>query len=152
MWTVDPEIYIVITVPHILASIFKWTNLHWYWRYLVNSMCVMLQTRCQILRTTTSLRNVNCGPGYIQCIYSSAYSDINIHLNVPALLLEISRQFNERCAAHSMPNTARKHQFTQCELWSGHIECIYCSAYSDFNNHLNVPALLYEISRQFNVR
>jgi hypothetical protein len=30
---------------------------------------------------------VNCGPGQMQSIYSSAYSDFNIHLNISALLL-----------------------------------------------------------------
>jgi hypothetical protein len=35
--------------------------------------------------TTSSLRNVNCGSGHIQCNYSSRYSGFNIQLNVSAL-------------------------------------------------------------------
>jgi hypothetical protein len=66
IWTVAPDIYNANTVPHILASIFKWTYLRCYWRYLDNSMPVILQTRCQISRTSSSLRNVNCGPDNIQ--------------------------------------------------------------------------------------
>jgi hypothetical protein len=54
----------------------------------------------------------------IQCNYSSSYSGFNIQMNVSALILEISRQFDVRYAANSMPNTAYNHQFTQCELRS----------------------------------
>jgi hypothetical protein len=61
---------------------------------------------------------VNCGPGHIQCIYSSAYSGRIIQLNVSALLLQISRQFNVRYTAKLLPNTAHIDQFTLCELWS----------------------------------
>jgi hypothetical protein len=81
-------------------------------------MSVILQTWCQLQRTSSSFRYANCGPGHIQCIYSSAYSDFNIHLNVSALLLEISRQFNARYTANLVPNTAHILQFTLCELWS----------------------------------
>jgi hypothetical protein len=78
----------------------------------------ILQILCQIQRPSSGLRYVNCGPGYIQCIYSSAYSDFNVHLNVSALLLEISRQFNSRYTANVVPNTAHLLRFTLCELWS----------------------------------
>jgi hypothetical protein len=81
-------------------------------------MCVILQTWCQIQRTSSGLRYVNYGPGHIQCIYSSIYSDFNVHLNVSALLLEISRQFNSRYTANVVPNTAHTLQFTLCDLWS----------------------------------
>jgi hypothetical protein len=81
-------------------------------------MRVIPQTWCQIQHTSLSILYLNCGPGHIECYYSSAYSVFNIRLNVPGLLLEISRQFNERYAANSMPNTAHDHQFTQCERWS----------------------------------
>jgi hypothetical protein len=65
-----------------------------------------------------SLRYVNCGPGHIQYTYSSAYSDFNIRLNVSALLLYISRQFNARYTAFLVLNTEHIAQFTLCELWS----------------------------------
>jgi hypothetical protein len=81
-------------------------------------MSVILQSWCQILRAFSGLRYVNCGPGHIQCIYSCAYSDFNIRLNVSALLLEIDRLFNERYTAILVPNTAHVHRFTLCELWS----------------------------------
>jgi hypothetical protein len=81
-------------------------------------MLVILQTWCQIHRTSSGLRYVNYGPGHIQCIYSSAYSDFDVHLNVSALLLEISRQFNSRYTANFVPNTAHILRFTLCELWS----------------------------------
>jgi hypothetical protein len=96
MWTVFPAIYNVFTAPYIQNSIFIWTYLRCYWRYLDNSMLGMLQTWYQIQRTSSSLRCGNCGPGQIQCIYCSAYSDYNIHLNVSVLLLEICRQFTAR--------------------------------------------------------
>jgi hypothetical protein len=89
-----------------------------YWRFLDNSMLVILQTWCQIQRTSSGLRYVNCGPGYIQCIYSAAYSDFNIHLNVSAMLLEISRQFNARFTENFEPYTAHILPFTLCDLWS----------------------------------
>jgi hypothetical protein len=56
MWTVIPDIYNVNMVPHILASIFKWTYLRCYRGYIDYSICVILQIWCQIQRTTSSLR------------------------------------------------------------------------------------------------
>jgi hypothetical protein len=112
------DIYNVTTVPHIQAAIINWTYLRRYWRYLDNSMSVTLQIWCQIQRTSSSLRYVNYRRGHIQCIYSSAYWGFNIHLNVSALLLEISWQFNARDTAFLVPNTAHILQFTLCELWS----------------------------------
>jgi hypothetical protein len=80
-------------------------------------MRFILHSLCQIQRTSYDLRYMNWGPGHIQCIYSSIYSDFNIHLNVSALLLYISRQFNARYAANLVPNTAHILRFTLCELW-----------------------------------
>jgi hypothetical protein len=71
IWTVIPAIYNVFTGSHSQATIFNWTYLRCYWRYLDNSMLVILQTWRQILRTSSSLRYVNCGPGNIHSIYSS---------------------------------------------------------------------------------
>jgi hypothetical protein len=93
MRTVVPDIYNVFTAPHIQATIFIWTYLRCYWRYHDNSMHVILQTWCQIQRTSSSLRFVKCGPSHIQCNYSYAYSGFNIQVNVSELLLEMSRQF-----------------------------------------------------------
>jgi hypothetical protein len=81
-------------------------------------MLLILQPWWKIQSTSSSLRYVVCGPGHIQCIYSSEYSGFNIQLNVSALILVISRQFNERYTAILVPNTARLLQFTLCELWS----------------------------------
>jgi hypothetical protein len=60
---------------------------------------------------------MNCGPGHIQSIYSSAYSGHNIQLNVSALRLEISRQFSVRYTVNLVPNTAHILQISLCELW-----------------------------------
>jgi hypothetical protein len=81
-------------------------------------MRVILQTLSQMQRISSRLRYANCGPGQIQCIYSSAYSEFSVHLNVSALQLEISRQFNSRYTANLVPNTAHILRFTLCELWS----------------------------------
>jgi hypothetical protein len=81
-------------------------------------MRVVLQIWCIIQLTSSSLRCVDCGPGHIQSIYSSAYSDLNIQLNVGPMLLEISRQFNAPYTANFEPNTAQILPFTLCELWS----------------------------------
>jgi hypothetical protein len=118
MWTVVPHVYNVITAPHIQSWIFDWTYLRCCWRYAYICMHVILQILCQIQSPTSGLRYVNCGPGHIQCIYSSAYSDFNVHLNVSALLLDIFRQFNSRYTANLVPNTAHILRFTLCELWS----------------------------------
>jgi hypothetical protein len=118
MWTVIPDISNVFTAPHIQSWIFDWTYLRCCLRYTDICMRVILQIWCQIQRTSSCLRYVNCGPGHIQCIYSSAYSDYNVHLNVSALLLEISRQFNSRYTANLVPNTSHIIRFTQCGLWS----------------------------------
>jgi hypothetical protein len=100
------------------ASIFNWTYLRSNCRYHDNSRHVILPTWCQIQRTSSSFRYVNSDQGHIQCIYSSAYSGLNIQLDVSALLLQISRQFNVRYTAKLLPNTAHIVQFTLCELWS----------------------------------
>jgi hypothetical protein len=118
MWTMDPDIYNAFTAPYIQTSIFISTYLRCYCTYHDNSMRVILQTCCQIQRTSSGLRYVNYGPGHIQCIYSSIYSDFNIHLNVSALLLYISRQFNARYTANLLPNTAHILQFMLCDLCS----------------------------------
>jgi hypothetical protein len=125
--------------------------MHCYSRYLDNSMPVILQQWRQIQRTSSSLRHLNCGPGHIQCSFSSECSGFNIQLNVTELLFEISRQFNARYNANLLPNTAHVLQFTVCELRSRDIQCNYSSAYSGFNIQMNVSALILEIYRQFNV-
>jgi hypothetical protein len=65
---------------HIQASIFIWTYLRYYWIYLDNSKLVNLQSWCPIQRTSSGIRSVNCRPGHIQCIYSSAYLGFKIRL------------------------------------------------------------------------
>jgi hypothetical protein len=81
-------------------------------------MRVILQTWCQIQRTSSSLRYMICGSGHIQSIYSSAYLGLNIQLKVAPLLLEVSPQFNERHTSNIEPNTAHILPFTLSELWS----------------------------------
>jgi hypothetical protein len=81
-------------------------------------MCDIQQIWFQIERTSSSLQYVKCGPGHIQCIYSSAYSVFNFHLNVSAPLLQISRACHARYTANLEPNAAHVLQFTQCVLWS----------------------------------
>jgi hypothetical protein len=115
-------------------------------------MSVLPQSVCRIQRTTASLRNVYCGPGHKKSIYSSAYSVQNIQLNVSVLLLEISRQYNARYTANLVPHTTHILQFTLCELWSGHIQSTYSSAYICFNIRWNVSALLLELIGQFCAR
>jgi hypothetical protein len=61
MWIVVPTIYNVITDPYIWALIFSWRNLCCYWKYHDNSMRLILIIWCQIQRTSSSLRYVNCG-------------------------------------------------------------------------------------------
>jgi hypothetical protein len=45
--TVVPNIHNVLTDPHIQDSIFSWTYLRCYWRYVDNSASVILQPSCQ---------------------------------------------------------------------------------------------------------
>jgi hypothetical protein len=117
MWTVVADTYNVITARHIQASIFNWTYLRCYRRYLDNAMLVIPKPWCQLQRTSYGLRYVIGSSGHIQCIYS-AYSGFNIQLNVSALLLEISRHCKARYTANFVPNTAHILQFTLRELWS----------------------------------
>jgi hypothetical protein len=116
MCTVVPDINNVFTALHIQAAIFNWTYLRCNWRYSDTSIRVILQIWCQIQLTSSSLRCVNCGPGHIQCNYSSAYSGFNIHLNVSALILDICRQINAPYTANFVPNTAHILQITLCGL------------------------------------
>jgi hypothetical protein len=115
---VVPKIYSVFTAPHIQATIFNWTYLRCNWRYSDTSIRVILQIWCQIQRTSSSLRCVNCGPGHIQSNYCSAYSGYNIRLYLSALQLEIFRHFDPRYTANMVPYIAHILQFTLCELWS----------------------------------
>jgi hypothetical protein len=103
MWTVVPHIYNVFTARHIQSWIFDWTYLRCYWRYLDNSLSVILQSRCQIQRTHPGLRYVYCGPGHIQCNYSYVYSGFNIQVNVSAVLFVICEQYNARYTANLVP-------------------------------------------------
>jgi hypothetical protein len=80
-------------------------------------MRVILQTWCLIQRTPSGLRYVNSDPGYIQCIYGSAYSGLNIRSNVSALLFEII-DYDARYTAYLEPNIAHIIRITLCELWS----------------------------------
>jgi hypothetical protein len=82
VWTVVPAIYNVFTALHIYASIFSNRHLRRYCRYHDSSMRVILQTVRIIQCISYRLRYVNCGPGYIQSIYSSAYLGFNIQLQV----------------------------------------------------------------------
>jgi hypothetical protein len=109
IWPVFPDIYNENTVPHILASIFKWTYLRRYSRYVENSMRLILQTLWQILRTSSRLRHLYCVPGHIQYNYSSTYSGFNIQMNVSELLLEICRLFNAPCSAIFVSNTSLRY-------------------------------------------
>jgi hypothetical protein len=118
MCTVVPDIYNVFTAPHIQSTIFNWTYLRCNWKYSDTSIRVILQIWCQIQRTSSSLRCVNCGPGHIQSNYSSEYSGFNIQLNVSALLLEISRQLHASYTGNLVLNTANFFQLSLCELWS----------------------------------
>jgi hypothetical protein len=115
-------------------------------------MRVILQALSQIQLISSRLRYVNCGPGHIQCIYSSAYSDCNVHLNVSALLLEISRQFNSRIL-QPLCQIQRASSGLRCvNSGPAHIQYIYSPAYSGFNIQVIVSALLLVISRQRNAR
>jgi hypothetical protein len=151
MSTVVPDIYNVFTAPHIQASIFNWIYLRCHWRYADIWVRVILQSWCQIQRTFSTLRYLNCGPGHIHCKYSSAYSGFYIQLNVSALILEISRQFIERYTAISVPNTAHPGlRYVYCG--PGHIQGNYCYVYSGFNIQVNVSAVLFVICEQYNAR
>jgi hypothetical protein len=149
MWTMIPSTCNVIIAPNIQALIFNWICLRGYWRYVDNSMLLILQTWCQIQLTIARLRYVNCCPGHIQCNYSSAYSGFNSQLNVYPSLLEICREFNAPYTATwcQIQRTSSRFRYVNCD--HGHIQCIYSSAYSGVNNQLNVSALLLEICRQF---
>jgi hypothetical protein len=81
-------------------------------------MSLILQTWCQLQRTSSSFRYVNGGAARIQCIYSSAYSILNIRLNVSALLLEICRYLHACYTANFVSNTEPILRFALCDLWS----------------------------------
>jgi hypothetical protein len=150
MWAVVPDTYNKFTAPHIQASIFNWRYLRWFWWYSDNSMRATQQSWCQIQRTASSLRTVNCGPGHIQCNYCTAYSCVNIRLNVSALPLLIDRPFNERYTANMVRNTAHILQIMLSQLCSRTYTMNLQLHIFFFNIQLNVSALLLEIYRHFN--
>jgi hypothetical protein len=81
-------------------------------------MSVILQNLCQIQHAWFSLRYVNYGHRHIQCSCNSAHSGFNIRLNVSALPLEISVQFNAGYTTNLVPNLALILQFSLCAMWS----------------------------------
>jgi hypothetical protein len=81
-------------------------------------MHVILHSWCQIQRTSSSFRYVNSGVARIQCNYSSAYSILNIRLNVSALLLEICLYLHACYTANFVPNTEPNLRFALCDMWS----------------------------------
>jgi hypothetical protein len=101
-------------------------------------------------RTTSSLRNVVCGPGHIKCIYSSTYSGFYIQLIVSSPLLEICRQFSVRYTANMVLIQRTAFRLHNVNCGPGHIHCKYSSAYSGFNIQLRVSALILELCRQLN--
>jgi hypothetical protein len=113
-----PDIFNAFAAPYIQTSIFIWTYLPCYCTYHDNSMRVILHSWCQIQRTSSSFRYVNSGAARLQCIYSSAYSILNIRLNVSALLLEICLYLHACYTANFVPNTEPNLRFALCELWS----------------------------------
>jgi hypothetical protein len=149
---VVPAIYSVITAPDIQASIFNNTYLRCHWRYSDNSMCIILQTLCQMQRTSSSLRYLDCGPGHKLCNYSSTYSGFNIQLIVSPPLLEIYRQFNEPYTANLVPIQRTTSSLRYLKCGPGHIQCNYSSTYSVFNIEQIVSPLVLEICRQFTER
>jgi hypothetical protein len=48
MWTVVPATFNIFTAPHIQSSIFNWTYLRCYFRYLDKTMSVIMQIWCHI--------------------------------------------------------------------------------------------------------
>jgi hypothetical protein len=80
-------------------------------------MRFILQTWCQIQRTSSRLRCVNCGPGHIQGIYSSAYWGFNYSaVGFCAAMVDITwiqcALYCKLCAKYSAQPL-----FTLCELW-----------------------------------
>jgi hypothetical protein len=147
MWTVVPAIYKVFAAPDSQATIFNWTYLRYNWRYCNTSMRVILQIWCQIQRTWSSLRYVNCGPSHIQNTYSSAYLRFNIQMKVAPLLLEVSRQFNARYTAFLVPNAEHIVQFTLCELWSGtHTKCLQLLIFMPQYSTVGICAAIVDIT------
>jgi hypothetical protein len=128
VWTVFPVIYNAFTAPYIQRSIFIWTYLRCNCRYHDNSMLVVPQMLRQILRTSTSLRCVNCGLGYLQSIYSSEYLGFNIRRNVSALLLEIIGHFEARYTANWEPNITHIIRLPYVDCDPVRIQRIYSSS------------------------
>jgi hypothetical protein len=113
-------------------------------------MRLILQTLCQIQRTASSLRYLNCEPDHIHCNYSSTYSGFNIQLNVSALQLEICRQFSERYTATLVTIQRTTSSLRNVNCGPGHVQCHYSSTYLGFNSQLNVSRSLLKICREFN--
>jgi hypothetical protein len=113
-------------------------------------MRLILQTLCQVQRTSSRLHYLNGGPSHILSYYSSTYSGFNIQLNVTLLLLEICRQYRERYTATLLPIQRTAFSLRSANCGPGHIHCKYSSAYSGFNIQLNVPPPLLETCREFN--
>jgi hypothetical protein len=109
----------VIAVLHIQASIFNWTYLRCYSRYVDNSTLVTHYICCQMDCSASGLCYVNCGgPSQIQRKYCIADSFLNIQINVYPLLLVICRHVGARYTPKLLPHRARILLYALCQLWS----------------------------------
>jgi hypothetical protein len=118
MCTVAPPIYKVLTAPHSQSTIFNWIYLRCYWRYVNNSMRLMLQTWCQIQRTTSSFA--------LSELWSRTYTMyLQLHIfripySAECIFAVIGDISTTQCALYCKlgANTAHNLRFALSELWS----------------------------------
>jgi hypothetical protein len=118
MWTVVPDIYNVITAgvfrlqysaDRICAAIGYMSTIQCAWYCKFGAKYSTHPPAYASWTVIPDIYNAFTAP-HIECS--------NIQLNVSALLLQISRQFDVRYTAKLLPNTAHIVQFTLCDLWS----------------------------------
>jgi hypothetical protein len=145
IWTVIPDTYNGISVQHNQASIFKWTYLRCYWRYVDNSMFVILQSWCQYSVQSPAYAMWTVVP-YIYNAFTAPHIQASIFKwtylrcywrcvdNSMSVLLQLRSQIQR--------TSASLHYLNCCP---GDIQRSYSSAYSGVNTQVNVSAMLLEI-------
>jgi hypothetical protein len=111
-------------------------------------MRVILHSWCQIQRTSSSLRNVTCGPDHIQSIFCTAYLGFNIQNEGSSLSIigisTIQWAFYCKLGANYSPVPLAFAMWTVVP----HVYNVFTAPqYSILNIRLNVSALLLEICR-----
>jgi hypothetical protein len=120
--------------------------------YLDNSMCVIIRSWCRIHRITLGFFYINCRPCHIIWSYCCPYTGISIQFTVSPLVFAYLD--NLMCVIFHSLRTIHRTSVGLVYINTGPCHFIWfcCCSYSSISNQYNVSPLIFDISRQYDVR